>query len=150
MHLVLCSLTAPHLPIPHENLEMLWIELSLHKQKFTIVCLYLQRNSSIKLWSDFEDSPERLEGSEIILHGNLNGDILNKSDPNYGHLNSTCSFLKLDSLVFTPTRLSKCLDVILTNSPHMTFSDVYPEDFSDHVLVFATFSTGKERLNRTY
>ena len=35
-----CSLTARQLPISPENLEMLWIELSLRKQKFTIGCLY--------------------------------------------------------------------------------------------------------------
>ena len=35
-----CSWTARELPISHENLEMLWIELSLRKQKFTIGCFY--------------------------------------------------------------------------------------------------------------
>ena len=138
-----CSLTARQLPISHENLEMLWIELSLRKQKITIGCLYQPPNSSVQLWSDLEDALEGLEGSEIILLGDLNVDVLNKSDPNFGHLNSTCSILQLDILVFTPTRFSKCLDVILTNSPHVTFSNVYPVDFSDHALVFTTLARAK-------
>ena len=110
-------------------------------KKITIGCLYRPPNSSVQLWSDLEDALEGLEGSEIIL---LNVDVLNKSDPNFGHLNSTCSMLQLDNLVSPPTRFSKCLDVILTNSPHVTFSDVYPVDFSDHALVFATLARQRE------
>ena len=61
-----------------------------------------------------------MEGNENALVGDLNVDVFNKADPNYAHLENVCAPFLLENVVQSPTRLTKCLDVILTNSIYVS------------------------------
>ena len=57
--------------LEHPALEMLWLEITIGKQKVKICCHYRPPSSSIEFWSTLEKASEEVQGHSIILLGDL-------------------------------------------------------------------------------
>ena len=133
------------LPLGHlcSEIEMLWIAVTLGKVDYNVGYLYRLPNAPAHFWSDLDNALEDLAiiGSETMLLGDINVDLLNPNDHNYKHLKSVCCPLQLENIVSNPTRFSansaKCLDPVLTNIPNVSAPGVEHLDFSDHALVLS-------------
>ena len=127
--------------LEHPALEMLWLEITISKEKVKICFLYRPPSSSIEFWSTLEKASEEVQGHRyIVLMGDLNVDALNKGDPHFRHLKSLQLSLQLHNVIQSPTRLTvssaKCLDVILSN--HSAFSDGYVEHLPLLIMLWCT------------
>ena len=105
-------------------------------------CLYRPPDERVQFWTTLEEVLEPLEGSDIVLLGDLNVDTLDKTQrhPQFSYLNRLNSSLQTKDIVCSPTRCtatsSKCLDVILTNVHFFKKGAVMEDlDISDHALV---------------
>ena len=72
--------------LEHPALEMLWLEITIGKEKVKICCLYRPPSSSIEFWSTLEKASEKVRGHSIILLGDLNVILMDKADSQYHHL----------------------------------------------------------------
>ena len=66
--------------LEHPALEMLWLEITIGKEKVKISCLYRPPSSSIEFWSTLEKASEEVQGHSIILLGDLNVNSMDKTD----------------------------------------------------------------------
>ena len=103
-------------------------------------CLYRPPDERVQFWTTLEEVLEPLEGSDIVLLGDLNVDTLDKTHPQFSYLNRLNYSLQTKDIVCSPTRCtatsSKCLDVILTNVHYFKKGAVMEDlDISDHALV---------------
>ena len=155
VHKFLCTLD-----ISHPNVESIWVQIGSQEKSATLAigCTYRPPDAKVQLvfWKDFEDMTEGLEGSDIVLLGDLNVDTMSNTDHNLRHLHSATSLLSLGNIVAEPTRISansaKCLDLILTNLTQTPLARVEHVDFTDHALVSCTAAilNGKtQHLRRT-
>ncbi len=131
--------------LSHPLLEMLWLSISLSKRDIVLGCLYRPPDASVEFWSTLDNTLEVLEGSDIILMGDLNVNTLDTTDRNFAHLKNVCLPLQLKDIVQSPTRISpttsKCLDVILTNKTEISAPAIIHLDMTDHALVLTTIRT---------
>ena len=127
--------------VQNHFLEMIWVQIRMKRETIHVDCLYRPPSEKVQYWSSLEECIENLEGTKVILMGDLNVDTLNTSDPNFQHIQSICNLHQLKNVINAPTRISptssKCLDIILTNM--VSFNNGYTKHlhFSDHALVFA-------------
>ena len=129
--------------ISHPTLEMIWInmQIAIGYHNLNVGCLYRPPDERVQFWTTLEEVLEPLEGSDIVLLGDLNVDTLDKTHPQFSYLNRLNYSLQTKDIVCSPTRCtatsSKCLDVILTNVHYFKKGAVMEDlDISDHALVY--------------
>ena len=135
--------------LEHPALEMLWLEITIGKEKMKIGCLYWPTSSSTEFWSTLEKASAEVQGQSIILLGDLNVNSMDKTDSQYNHLLSLCLSHQLNELVQSSTRITgnsaKCLDLLLSNMSNLQTPTVTHIDYTDHSLVSSTVQfVGKE------
>ena len=129
-----------------DNLELICVEIKKPKSKpFLITTWYRPPNSSVELFSEFENFLKLLEdeNKEIIITGNLNCNLLeqNKSLPT-SKLLDLVDIYQLQQLIQSPTRITSTttslLDVILTfcGDDKILDTGVIHLGISDHSLVY--------------
>ena len=129
-----------------DNLELICIEIKKLKSKpLKITTWYRPPNSSIELFSDFENFLELLEdeNKEIIITGDLNCNLLeqNKNLPT-SKLLDLVDVYQLQQHILSPTRITNTtaslLDVILTycGDDKILDTGVIHLGISDHSLVY--------------
>ena len=96
-----------------DNIEFLTIEISKDKIKpFLISTWYRPPNSPIDLFNKFESILRHIdiEEKESIILGDLNCDLLNKSQGDYTtkELNFITNLYQYDQLIDEPTRETIC------------------------------------------
>ena len=53
--------------LDHPDLEMLWLEIAIGKQKVTVGCVYRPPSTPTEFWSALENVTEEIQGRSIIL-----------------------------------------------------------------------------------
>ena len=62
-------------------------------------CLYRPPDERVQFWTTLEEVLEPLEGSDIVLLGELNVDTLDKTHPQFSYLNRLNSSLQTKDIV---------------------------------------------------
>ena len=93
--------------LDHPDLEMLWLEIAIGKQKVTAGCVYRPPSTPTEFWSALENVTEEIQGRSIDLLGDLNVNSIDRSDSQYKHFSSLCLSLQLQEIVQRPTRVSE-------------------------------------------
>ena len=108
--------------LDHPDLEMLWLEIAIGKQKVTVGCVDRPPSTPTEFWSALENVTDEIMGRSIILLGDLNVNLIDRSDTQYKHFSSLCLSLQLQEIVQMPTRVTeksaKCIHLILTNTSY--------------------------------
>ena len=129
-----------------DSLELICVEIKKLKSKpLLITTWYRPPNSSIELFSDFENFLELLEdeNKEIVITGDLNCNLLeqNKNLPTFKLLD-VVDVYQLQQHILSPTRITNTtaslLDVILTycGDDKILDTGVIHLGISDHSLVY--------------
>ena len=121
--------------LENNNLELLWVEVKVHKQTLLCGVCYRAPNNSLQDVSIFLDSLQSIidkirqnPHTFIMIIGNLNAhyDCNNLSSTGFGnHFNHWLQCNALYQIIREPTRLtettSTILDVVITNYPRYFF-----------------------------
>ena len=127
------------------GIEMIWLEIRNNKQKPFLLCYVYRPPTASSDWTDnVEQSLENgnSENKEIILLGDLNFNILNKTGPVKAWLHKTNN-LNLTQVICSPTRVTDksetLIDHVYTNIPdNITSSSVPCYSISDHYPICVT------------
>ena len=148
--------TLPHLS--SEGIESIWIKISVKKSSpIFLCCAYRpprkgQDKEKIEhLISHFKNTISNLPSkSEVFILGDLNCDYNNNKHALSSIIKNFCTSYHFKQLISVNTRVtdssSTLLDLILTNSRHVSFSGVDNIGISDHCLVFAERKLTKYRF----
>ena len=85
--------------LDHPDLEMLWLEVKLGKERFNLGCLYRPPSTPVGFWTSLENFTEELQGQQVMLLGDFNVNSLDSAENQQRHLNSFCSTLGLKEMV---------------------------------------------------
>ena len=123
------------------NVEMLWLEIRNNRQRPFLLCYVYRPPSATSDWTDqVEQSLDEAntENKEIILLGDLNFNILNKTGHVKAWLQKTEN-LNFSQLVLSPSRVTDSSETIIdhvysnvpdnivsVSVPHYSISDHYP------------------------
>ena len=125
------------------GIEILWVEIHLHNNKFLLAVVYRPPNSPVSFWDDLQASYDlacSTTSNKIVLMGDFN------ADPRTSHGKKLISFSNANALtlhVQEPTRItdttSSCLDQIVTNIPSFVkkVKVIPPVANNDHCTVAA-------------
>ena len=139
-----CLVTKRREDIENQHVELLWVEVRLHNNKFLFGVVYRPPNAPVSFWDYFQDSLDKAKNSgidKVVIMGDLN------ADPNTNHGRKLIDFCSTNSLaihVKVPTRItetsSSCLDQIISNIPNFitTINVSPPLANCDHSVVSAT------------
>ena len=127
------------------GVEMIWLEIRNNKQKPFLLCYVYRPPTASSDWTDnVEQSLENgnSENKEIILLGDLNFNILNKTGPVKAWLHKTNN-LNLTQVICSPTRVTDksetLIDHVYTNvSDNITCTSVPCYSISDHYPICVT------------
>ena len=129
--------------LENTDLELMWIEIRLHNNKFLLAVAYRPPNSTVNFWDKLQDNMDNAKTSgidKIMILGDLNAD----QATNHGNkLQHFCNVNFLTIHVNEPTRItensSTCLDQIITNMPNFVrnVNVSAPLSNCDHCLVSA-------------
>ncbi|XP_060580125.1 uncharacterized protein LOC132736928 [Ruditapes philippinarum] len=136
------------------NIEAIWLEMKLEKQKPFIVGYIYRPPSSLNSWiEEIEKVLETLyvENKEIILFGDFNYNFINSISVN-SKWNNTISTFNLNQLITQPTRVtqtsSTIIDHLYTNQPQNICDIKIPIlSISDHFPIVFTRKT-KEKIKK--
>ena len=130
-----------------DNLEMMWLEISLNNaKKFLIAVLYQPPNSSKHQCKNFVEmlsnklETVQNENKETIIIGDINCDYANPES--HRDVKSCLSMNGFKQLIKKPTRVtentSTIIDVLLTNSPKNAIrTEVITTNFSNYKMIGA-------------
>ena len=126
------------------NIECQWIELCLEKQRNIVIGnLYRPPNGDPDEFIEYlENSIEgfNLDNKDLIICGDVNIDVLDKTNESTKKLIEFLSQTGLTNLIKTPTRFSNnknsCIDHIYSNSYSIIDSGVLDVNISDHEFVY--------------
>ena len=148
-------------PLPHlssEGIESMWIKIALKKSSpIFICCAYRpprrgQDKEKIEhLICHFKDSISKLPSkSEVFILGDLNCDYDNNKQTLSSVIKNFCTTYHFQQLISEKTRVtessSTLIDLILTNSKHVSLSGVDDIGISDHCLVFTERKLRKDKF----
>ena len=130
----LCCKPRPDLHV--DNLEAVWVETKINQEGLLIGCFYRPPSSPITYWNLISESIGKANDDlkKFVILGDFNSDWLTSPS---SQLLDILKLYKLHQLVDTPTRITAttatCLDLIITQSPHIIHhTDVTPAFCSDH------------------
>ena len=132
----------------NSDIEAIWVEVKLEKQKPFILGYIYRPPSSPASWNDnIETVLETLyaENKEIILFGDFNFNFVNSNSVN-SRWNRIINTFNLNQLITQPTRVtqtsSSIIDHIYTNTPQNICHTAVPVlSISDHYPIFFTRKT---------
>ena len=127
-----------------DNIEFLTIEISKDKIKpFLISTWYRPPNSPIDLFNKFESILRHIEEKESIILGDLNCDLLNKSQEDYTtkELNFITNLYQYYQLIDEPTRETICSKLLIDHfysnrKQNIVLAGVSRITISDHYLIY--------------
>ena len=122
------------------ELEAVWVETNLNKEKLLIGSFYRPPSKLISYWDLIDRSIKQasFEPVRLFILGDFNTDFLNNPSK---HLINVLNFNNLKQVINVPTRLTQttasCLDLIMTSSVDLIKeSGVLPPICSDHSVPF--------------
>ena len=132
------------------SVEMIWLEVRNNRQKPFLICYVYKPPMASSDWTDYvEQSLEKgsSENKEVLLLGDLNFNILNKTGPVRAWLLKT-EALNFSQLVCSPTRVTDVSETIIdhaySNEPNNIIKVSVPKySISDHYPVCITRKISK-------
>ena len=146
----------PHLS--SEGIESSWIKISFKKSSPIYICCAYRpphrgqdKEKVENLISHFKSSISKLpSNSEIFILGDMNCDYSNNKNVLSSVIKNFCTSYHFQQLITEKTRVtetsSTLLDLVLTNSRHISFSGVDDVGISDHCLVFTERKLKKDKF----
>ena len=152
-----------HLNVSSQELEMLWINLSLDNVRpIVIVTIYRPPQGNYTKCCDIiSEAFERAnlkDNTDIFLLGDFNIDFRDRNTPSYKELDFITKSLSLREVIKSPTRVSfregvkteKAIDLIFTNSDFISHTETLNFNISDHLGILVTrkrIATKAEKVN---
>ena len=147
--------------LENRDMEMLWVELKLGSYRILLGVCYRPPNQSsdqiesfIELLSDTLYAIPSRPNQSLILMGDFNDRCTSwdsdHSDSELGlKLVNLVSSLNMSQLITKPTRNTKLLDLLITDSPdYFTDVDVLPViDNLDHRIIHGTFAVTRPKMH---
>ena len=147
--------------LKHQNIsdhEALWIKVCLKKTKPLFLCVVYRPPASTvsaldttsNLCSYLENCVKNLpQEKEVFILGDFNCNMLTKNAL-CSKIKDLCSQISFKQLVEEPTRVTKTssslLDLILSNSAHISKTGVFDFGISDHSLVYVVRKFKRPKL----
>jgi len=135
------------------ELEAIWVEIVIKKQKWLIGTLY-RADLSNRYWDLIEESFSNACDKNIktVILGDFNANIYNMRQPKIEHL---MNMFNLDQVISEPTRLTSStatlIDLIFVSCPNLVSKfGVLSSSCSDHCPVFATLKTNNKTKSPAY
>ena len=135
-------------------IESLWFEINREKAKNIVMCIiYRPPTGDVSTFCDCltEDINGIIElrNVELIVLGDFNINYNNKKDPDMKKLLHLQELTNLRQLIKENTRKDNCLDLILTNSDHISQSGVIELNISDHEMIYMTLKMKPTKHQKT-
>ena len=144
----------PELDVSNKDIECQTLEIIFENQKKLLVLnLYRPPNESVELFTNNIDAKYALSKRDVIILGDLNIDVFDKSSVDTKCINRLISGFGLTKLINSPTRYgatkNSCIDQIVTNSNHIYQTGVADLNISDHQLVYFVKKKNKDHPIKT-